>query len=237
LLLVGQFSLRRLFLEGAERANLAFGGDDLFHGGGAGGADQLILEVGDADVETEPLHVHPGEVRAEAGPLESVPEVALLALVAETRQPEVETARAEPLEEASDRLRTAHRDDGDAVRGEIPAAALGQRFERELVADPFDEDDGVRLAVECLHERHCDGATRRALRRCERMRTLIAVVLTILVLAPLAAWAVRGVRRATGAPAEGPRSTLQLFLEGLIVLGAFVLGVLVIVAFLAVGDE
>jgi hypothetical protein len=69
------------------------------------------------------------------------------------------------------------------------------------------------------------------------MRTLIAVVLTILVLAPLAAWAVRGVRRATGAPAEGPRSTLQLFLEGLIVLGAFVLGVLVIVAFLAVGDE
>jgi hypothetical protein len=69
------------------------------------------------------------------------------------------------------------------------------------------------------------------------MRTLIAVVLTILVLAPLAAWAVRGVRRATGAPAEGPRSTLQLFLEGLIVLGAFVLGVLVIVAFLAVGDD
>jgi hypothetical protein len=69
------------------------------------------------------------------------------------------------------------------------------------------------------------------------MRTLIAVVLTILVLAPLAAWGVRGVRRATGAPAEGPRSTLQLFLEGLIVLAAFVLGVLVIVAFLAVGDD
>jgi hypothetical protein len=69
------------------------------------------------------------------------------------------------------------------------------------------------------------------------VRTLIAVVLTILVLAPLAGWAVRGVRRATGAPAEGPRSTLQLILEGLIVLAAFVLGVFVIVAFISIGDD
>jgi hypothetical protein len=69
------------------------------------------------------------------------------------------------------------------------------------------------------------------------VRTLIAVVLTILVLAPLAAWAVRGVRRATGAPAGGPRSTLQLFAEGLIVLAAFVLGVFVIFAVFAVGDD
>jgi hypothetical protein len=69
------------------------------------------------------------------------------------------------------------------------------------------------------------------------VRTLIAVVLTILVLAPLAGWAVRGVRRATGAPAGGPRSTLQLVLEGLIVLAAFVLGVFVIVAFISIGDD
>jgi hypothetical protein len=69
------------------------------------------------------------------------------------------------------------------------------------------------------------------------VRTLIAVVLTILVLAPLAAWAVRGLRRATGASAEGPRSTIQLFLEGMIVLAAFVLGVFVIVAFISIGDD
>ena len=69
------------------------------------------------------------------------------------------------------------------------------------------------------------------------MRTLIAVLLAILILAPLAGWAVRGVRRATGAPAEGPRSTLQLFAEGLIVLGAFVLGVFVVFAVTAVGDD
>ena len=69
------------------------------------------------------------------------------------------------------------------------------------------------------------------------MRTLIAVLLAILILAPLAGWAVRGVRRATGAPAEGPRSTLQFFAEGLIVLGAFVLGVFVVFAVTAVGDD
>ena len=69
------------------------------------------------------------------------------------------------------------------------------------------------------------------------MRTLIAVLLAIVILAPLAGWAVRGVRRATGAPAEGPRSTLQLFVEGLIVLAAFVLAVFVVVAISAVGDD
>jgi hypothetical protein len=68
------------------------------------------------------------------------------------------------------------------------------------------------------------------------MRTLIAVVLVILVLAPLAGWAVRGIRRGTGAPAEGPRSAFQLFAEGLIVLASFVLGVFIVVAVSAAGD-
>jgi hypothetical protein len=69
------------------------------------------------------------------------------------------------------------------------------------------------------------------------MRTLIAVLLALVILVPLAGWAVRGVRRRTGAPAEGPRSTLQLFVEGLIVLAAFVLVVFVVVAITAVGDD
>jgi hypothetical protein len=41
-------------------------------------------------------------------------------------------------------LRTADRDDGDTLCVEIPAATLCERFERALVADPFDEDDGTR---------------------------------------------------------------------------------------------
>jgi hypothetical protein len=69
------------------------------------------------------------------------------------------------------------------------------------------------------------------------MRTLIGVLVTILILAFLAGWATRSVRRSTGAPAEGPRSTLQLLVEGLIVLGAFVLGVFVVFALFVGGDD
>ena len=69
------------------------------------------------------------------------------------------------------------------------------------------------------------------------MRTLIPVLLAIVVFGLLAGWAVRGIRRATGAPAEGPRSVLQRFAEGLIFLSAFVLVVLVVFAVTAVADD
>ena len=64
------------------------------------------------------------------------------------------------------------------------------------------------------------------------MRTLAGVVIVVLVLAPLAAGAVRGVRRLawTGHVEDVPRGTLQAIVEGLIVLGAVVAGVVVVVA-------
>ena len=65
------------------------------------------------------------------------------------------------------------------------------------------------------------------------MRTLLGVLVVVLILTPLAAWAVRGLRRVTGAPAEGPRATFLVFAEGLIVLAAIILGVIVVVAFSA----
>jgi hypothetical protein len=54
------------------------------------------------------------------------------------------------------------------------------------------------------------------------------------VLAPLAAWAVRGVRRIawTGHVEDVPRTTLQTIVEGLIVLAAVIVGVVVLVAVL-----
>jgi hypothetical protein len=67
------------------------------------------------------------------------------------------------------------------------------------------------------------------------MRTLVGVLLVVLILTPLAAWAVRGLRRVSGAPAEGPRSTFFVFAEGLIVLAAIVLGVILVVAIAASG--
>jgi hypothetical protein len=46
-----------------------------------------------------------------------------------------------------DGLSATDRHDGDALGVEIPAAALGQRFERLPVADPFDEDDGTQVGA------------------------------------------------------------------------------------------
>jgi len=145
LLLVGPASPRRLLLEGAEGFKVSLSADDLFDGGGTEGADQLVLQVGEAHVETESFHVGASEVGAEAGPLETAPKVALLCSVTETRQPDVKPLRAEQSQEPPNRLRTANRHNGNALSGEIPAPALSERFERTLVADSFNEHDRTRV--------------------------------------------------------------------------------------------
>ena len=66
------------------------------------------------------------------------------------------------------------------------------------------------------------------------MRTVVGVVLVVLVLAPLAAVAVRGLRRtswASGAEDVG-RTTVQSVVEGLIVLATLIVGVVILVALL-----
>jgi len=143
LLLIGSSAPRRLFLEGAERFKVTLSVDDPFHGASTKGANQLVLKVCDAHVEAESFHVGASKVGAEAGPLETAPEVALLCGVTQARQSEVRPLRTEPLQEACDVLRAPHRDDGDALGIKIPTTAHSERFERELVADPFDQHDGT----------------------------------------------------------------------------------------------
>jgi hypothetical protein len=151
LLLSGPSLPRSLLLERAEGPELTLSLDDLFHGGGTESADQLVLQVCDAYVETQQLHVGASEVGAEAGPLETAPELALLSGVTETRQPDVKPLRAEQIQEPSYGLRTTNWHNGDALGLEIPAAALGERFERELIADPFDEHDRTRVDADGRH--------------------------------------------------------------------------------------
>jgi hypothetical protein len=141
--------LRRLLLECAERSKLTLGVDDLFHVGSTEGADQLVLQVCDAHVETEWLHVGASEVCAEAGPLETTLEVALLCGVTEARQSDVGPLRAEQIQVASDVLRTPHWHNGNALSVKIPTTALSQRFEREPVTTPFNKHDrnGFRHAA------------------------------------------------------------------------------------------
>jgi hypothetical protein len=68
------------------------------------------------------------------------------------------------------------------------------------------------------------------------MRTAVGILIVLLVLAPLTVWAIRGLRRLTGSTADGPRSPLLVYAEGLIVLAAIVLGVFVVVALATTGD-
>jgi hypothetical protein len=133
LLFGGPLPVRGLLLVRAEGLKIAVGRDDLLHGGRTDGADQLVLQVDLADVEAEPFHLGASEVGAETGPLETAPEVTLLRRVAEACEREVESPRAEPIEEPSDCLRAPDRHDGDALGAKIPAAARGPSATRSLI--------------------------------------------------------------------------------------------------------
>ncbi len=164
LLLLGPSSPGRLLLEGAKRSKLTLSVDELFHRGGTEGADQLVLQVRDAHVETKSFHIGASEVGAEAGPLETALEVALLCGITEARQSDVEPLRAEQIQESSNVLRTPHWHDGNALSVKIPTAALGQRFERELVADPFNKHN--RMCERTPHARlPCNGPASRQITR------------------------------------------------------------------------
>ena len=119
--------------------------DDLLNRVDTEGAYQFLFEVGDAHVEAQPFHVGAREVGAEPGTLERAAEVAFLSRVAETCQLHIEPVGAKSMQEPPDRLRTPDRHDGDALGVEVPASASGERLERALVAEPFDEHDGTRL--------------------------------------------------------------------------------------------
>ncbi len=66
------------------------------------------------------------------------------------------------------------------------------------------------------------------------MRTLVGVVLVVLVLAPLAAGAARGLRRIglTDQVDDAGRTAVQTLVEGLIVLAVLIIGVVILVALL-----
>jgi hypothetical protein len=142
-----------LFLEDTECPQVALGVDDLLHGGGTERADQLLFQVGDAHVETERLHVGASEVAAETCSLQGARKVAFLSGVTQARQSDVEPLRTQQIQESADAGRTSERDDGDALHTEGAAVTRSQRFERDLVADPFNEygraQSGAGSQFEC----------------------------------------------------------------------------------------
>jgi hypothetical protein len=187
LLLAAASLPRRLLLEGAERSKLPLGLDDLFHRRETKAADQLVLQVGDADVEAECFHGDATEVSAEAGPLQTAPEVALLTGVTQARQSEVQAAGTEPLQEASDVPGTAHWHHGNALGGKISTTARSQRLERGLVAGPLNQHD--RLWVDARGQRVRRRGRQRSLAASQRLggcqvESVLVVHLPSLVLQP-----------------------------------------------------
>ena len=130
-----------LLLKRSKRSKVSLSVDDLFHGGGTESADQLVLQVCDAHVETESFHIGASQVGAEASPRKTALELALLCGVTETRQSYVEPLRAEQIQESSYGLRTSDCHYGNALGGEISTTTLSERFDRALVADPFNEHE------------------------------------------------------------------------------------------------
>ena len=121
--------------------------NDLFHGDGTQSADQLVLQVCRAYEEAQPLHVDASEPGAEAGPLETAPEVALLSGVADPGQPDVQPPRAEQVKELSDGLRAPDWHNGNPLSMQVATTALSQRLQRALITQPLDQHDRTRVAA------------------------------------------------------------------------------------------
>src|ERR1700750_3227083 len=135
LLVAGSVTVGGLPGEGQERPALALGLDQDLDPAGAERADQLVLQVRDAD-----------EVRR-FGSVQAASEIALLPLVAQAGQPDAEPARAEQVHEAPDVGRAAHRDHEDAFGVQVTPGPFGQSLYRGLVAHPLYQDHRARAWV------------------------------------------------------------------------------------------
>src|SRR6266496_3285169 len=78
---------------------------------------------------------------------QSAPEYLLLMQVAQTGKSHPGAQRAQPRQEAADRVRPADRHDHDPLRLEIPAAAHRGRFQRDLVADASTSTTATALST------------------------------------------------------------------------------------------
>ncbi len=132
-------------LERAERVELSLTLEHPLHSLDTERADQLVFEILYAHIEAEPFHVFGCEIGPESGALESTLEVARLAGIAEARELQADSGRAETLQCTPDVLRPVDRDDGDALFVEAATSAAGERFERTLIAHTFDEHNRTRI--------------------------------------------------------------------------------------------
>jgi hypothetical protein len=131
----------RLFLVSAERAQLPLRFEQFLHRRGTQCARQLVLQVGVARIEAEPLEIGAREARAEAGSSESPPEVALFGGVVEACETETQPRGPVALEEAAEVPVAAYRRDRHALRIEVVALSPCEGLDGCAVALSFHEHD------------------------------------------------------------------------------------------------
>jgi hypothetical protein len=137
----GAAAPRRHLLELAEALEITVGADDFFDRRHAERADQLVLQIRDAYVEPELLHLLTTEVGAQTAALKRLAKDRHLAGIAESREPEAIPPRAEFLEEPSDAVRSSERNDPDPRPSEVESPPLSQRFDRDLVTYAFNDHE------------------------------------------------------------------------------------------------
>jgi hypothetical protein len=162
LLLDGAVPPRLHLLERPKPVEIVVGPKDLLDPRRTERAYQLLLQIGDAHEEAEPLHVRTREPGAETGALQCPSEDRFLAGIVQTREPHTILAYTETLEELPDAMGASEAFDANAHCREVDAAPLGERFDRDLVALPFDDHHGARFGPVNYHVdgRHGDTSRR-----------------------------------------------------------------------------
>ena len=143
LLLDGTVAPRRHLLELPKPVEIVVRPKDLRDPRRAERAYQLLLQVGLAYEEAEPLHVRARELVAKTSALEGSTKHALLAGIAQAREARTLSSTPELLEKGSDAVRASESNDADAHGRKVNAAPLGERFDCDLVTFTFDDHDGA----------------------------------------------------------------------------------------------
>ena len=127
--------MRRLPYVGPKTTSLPLVLDEPLDASDPERADQLVFEVFDT-------HVNPYWCDGRTAGKESAAEVSLLTRIAQPSHRDRPLEATEVLERGSDIARSPDGHDHHALGGEIPPEARRQRFDRALVARPFDENCG-----------------------------------------------------------------------------------------------
>lgn len=130
-------------MHAAERAEIALRVEEFLGQGNTNRADKLLLQILDAHMKAQTLQVGTRSGRANIGHGKASTDDSLLRGITQSSQSDACPLRPELHQVTGDPTGPADRKDRDAFRIEVTATADRQRLKRDLVADAFDEDDGM----------------------------------------------------------------------------------------------